>query len=89
MNDWIKDYLEAQRRLLASIDPEEVAGFVRVLARAWREERQIFAFGNGGSAANCSHFAVDLGKGSSDVLGKRFKVMSLNDNVPWLTALGE
>ena len=88
MKDWIREYLEAQQRLLASIDPEEVTGLVRVLSRAWREDKQVFVFGNGGSAANCSHFAVDLGKSSSDVLSKRFKVISLNDNVAWLTALG-
>ena len=46
------------------------------------------AFGNGGSAANASHFATDLGKGSSDKLPRRFRVLSLNDNVSWLTALG-
>jgi D-sedoheptulose 7-phosphate isomerase len=31
---------------------------------------------------------TDLGKGSSDKLGKRFKVLSLNDNVSWMTAIG-
>ena len=45
-------------------------------------------FGNGGSAANASHFATDLGKGSSDKVGKCFRVLSLNDNVSWMTALG-
>jgi D-sedoheptulose 7-phosphate isomerase len=45
-------------------------------------------FGNGGSAANASHFATDLGKGASDKLGRRFRVMALNDNVAWMTALG-
>lgn len=52
------------------------------------EDRQILVFGNGGSAANSSHFATDLGKGASDKLGRRFRVLSLNDNVSWLTALG-
>ncbi|MFM9080991.1 MAG: SIS domain-containing protein, partial [Opitutaceae bacterium] len=41
-----------------------------------------------GSASNASHFATDLGKGSSDKLGKRFRVLSLNDNVSWMTAIG-
>ena len=36
---------------------------------------------------NSSHFATDLGKGASDKLGKRFRVLSLNDNVSWMTAL--
>jgi len=31
---------------------------------------------------------VDLGKGASDALGKRFRVLSLTDNVGWITALG-
>jgi len=45
-------------------------------------------FGNGGSAANASHFVTDLGKGASDKVGKRFRCLSLNDNVSWMTALG-
>ena len=45
-------------------------------------------FGNGGSASNASHFITDLGKGSSDKLTKRFRCLSLNDNVSWMTALG-
>jgi len=53
-----------------------------------KEDRQIFVFGNGGSAANSSHFATDLGKGASDKLDKRFRVLSLTDNVSWITALG-
>ena len=58
------------------------------LRSALREDRQIFVFGNGGSAANASHFATDLGKGASDKVGGRFRVLSLNDNVSWMTALG-
>lgn len=58
-----------------------------VLFEAWQKNRQIFVFGNGGSAANASHFAVDLAKTASRALWRPFRVMSLNDNVPWLTAL--
>ena len=39
-------------------------------------------------AANSSHFATDLGKGASVKLGKGFRVLSLNDNMSWMTALG-
>jgi D-sedoheptulose 7-phosphate isomerase len=31
---------------------------------------------------------TDLGKGASDKLSKRFRCLSLNDNVSWITALG-
>jgi D-sedoheptulose 7-phosphate isomerase len=73
---------------VAAIPAEAVARLVNHLRVALAEDRQVFVFGNGGSASNASHFATDLGKGSSDKLGKRFRVLSLNDNVSWITALG-
>jgi D-sedoheptulose 7-phosphate isomerase len=87
MKPWISDYLRAQKAALDSIPLEAVTKLIGTLSRAHREDRQIFVFGNGGSAANASHFATDLGKGSSDKLGKRFRVLSLNDNTSWLSAL--
>jgi D-sedoheptulose 7-phosphate isomerase len=87
MQKWIADYLAAQKAALDSIPPAAVADLIELLRRAHAEDRQIFVFGNGGSAANASHFATDLGKGSSDKLGKRFRVLSLNYNVSWMTAL--
>ena len=88
MRDWIAGYIEAQKAALDSIPVEQVESFIRKLKDAHTEGRQIFVFGNGGSASNASHFATDLGKGSSDALGERFKVLSLNDNVSWITAIG-
>src|SRR5512138_3421770 len=87
MNEWISNYIKAQQAALASIPADGVAKLIGLLKTALKEDRQIFVFGNGGSAANASHFATDLGKGSSDKVGKRFRVLSLNDNVSWMTAL--
>ena len=88
MKDWISNYLKAQKAAHDSIPVDAVAQLIEKFRQALKEDRQIFVFGNGGSAANASHFATDLGKGSSDKLGKRFRVLSLNDNVSWMTALG-
>ncbi|MEJ6732446.1 MAG: SIS domain-containing protein [Opitutaceae bacterium] len=88
MKTWLSDYVSAQKAALDSISPLEVENAVNLLREAHTHDRQIFVIGNGGSAANASHFATDLGKGSSDALGKRFRVMSLTDNTPWITALG-
>ena len=88
MNRWISDYLNAQKAAFDSIPADAVARLIQTFAKALNEDRQIFVFGNGGSAMNASHFATDLGKGSSDKVGKRFRVISLNDNVSWMTALG-
>ncbi len=88
MNQWIVDYIAAQKAALDSISVPEVARLIEVMRQAVQADRQIFVFGNGGSAANASHFATDLGKGASDKLGRRFRVLSLNDNVSWFSAIG-
>lgn len=88
MENWIADYIQAQKKALDSIPVEAVGQLISKLRQALTEDRQIFVFGNGGSAANASHFATDLGKGASDKVGKRFRVLSLNDNVSWMTAIG-
>ena len=88
MMQWVSDYIRAQKAAHDSIPVEAVARLIEQLRGALREDRNIFVFGNGGSAANSSHFATDLGKGASDKAGKRFRILSLTDNVSWMTALG-
>lgn len=88
MTEWINDYLAAQRAAVEALPADAVARWIDVLGSALNDNRQVFAMGNGGSAANASHFATDLGKGASDALERRFRVLSLNDNVSWITALG-
>jgi D-sedoheptulose 7-phosphate isomerase len=88
MKQWISDYITAQKAALDSIPPAEVARLIEMLRSALHQNRHIFVFGNGGSAANASHFVTDLGKGSSDKIGKRFRCLSLNDNVSWMSAIG-
>ena len=80
--------MKAQKTAHDSIPLDAVAQLIERFRQALKDDRQIFVFGNGGSAANASHFATDLGKGASDKLGKRFRVLSLNDNASWMTALG-
>ena len=65
---------------------DQVDRVADLLVRAYEEERSIFLFGNGGSAALASHFACDLGKGAVNGSKKRFRVMALTDNVPLMTA---
>lgn len=87
MKQWISQYIEAQKAAYDAIPIDQVAQLIEQFRTALKEQRQIFVFGNGGSAANASHFATDLGKSASDKMGQRFRVLSLNDNVSWLTAL--
>jgi D-sedoheptulose 7-phosphate isomerase len=87
MKQWIEQYIRLQQAAYAALAPDDVARLVESLRDALRSDRNIFVFGNGGSASNSSHFATDLGKGASDKVGRRFRVLSLNDNVSWMTAL--
>jgi len=64
----------------------DIDGITQVLMDAYDHCRMIFLFGNGGSAALASHLACDLGKGTVNGNGKRFRVLSLADNVPMMTA---
>jgi len=88
MQTYLDTYLTAQKAAIDSIPTARVAELIEKFREALDADRQIFVFGNGGSAASASHFITDLSKGASDKLPKRFRAMSLNDNVPWMTALG-
>jgi D-sedoheptulose 7-phosphate isomerase len=88
MTEFISEYILHQKKTLDSIPISQVAKAIEIFKEALDKERTIFVFGNGGSAANASHFVTDLGKGSSDKTNKRFRCLSINDNGPWLTALG-
>lgn len=88
MQSWLQAYIAAQHLALDSVPPAQIEQAAQTVRQAWLADAQIFVIGNGGSAANASHFATDLGKGSSDSLPRRFRVHSLVDNVAWMTALG-
>ena len=88
MRSWIKNYLETHRKVIESIPIEKIDKLLTLFSKANQEERQIFIFGNGGSAASASHFATDLGKGASDKVSRRFKCFSLNETAAWMTAIG-
>ncbi|MDB4474536.1 SIS domain-containing protein [Opitutaceae bacterium] len=85
---WINQYLDAEVKLIRSLPTDKITALIDIFEKAHSRDSQIFLFGNGGNAASASHLACDLGKGASDVLKKRFRVITLNDNAAWLTALG-
>ena len=85
---WIETYIEAQIRVLRELPVKDIARFVNIVQQTLEDNKQLIMFGNGGNAASASHFAADMGKGASDAIGQRFRVLSLNDNLSWLTAIG-
>jgi D-sedoheptulose 7-phosphate isomerase len=84
----IDTYLNELEEAVHQISRKDILAVTCALMDAWRNRRQIFIFGNGGSAATASHMANDLNKFTL-VEGKpRFKALSLSDNVPLMTAWG-
>lgn len=81
-------YLERVGELLKEL-PEQTDRFVDALWAGFEQGRTIFLCGNGGSAANASHFGQDLAKGtlSSMSAKRRFRVIPLTDNIGFITAL--
>jgi D-sedoheptulose 7-phosphate isomerase len=81
------DFLQAFELLLARIDVDSIDRIVRRLQTARDNEATIYFAGNGGSAATASHWVNNLGQATKRSGRKPMRVMSLSDNVSWLTAL--
>ena len=80
------NYLVHVRDLYDTVPTDKIMGCVGLMKKAYEADKQIFVFGNGGSASLASHFANDIGKGLARHGRKRFRIMSLNDNISTLTA---
>jgi len=81
-------YLVAINSIVKKFDRNMIQEIIDIIMEAYRKNKQIFIFGNGGSAATSSHFACDLNKTVS-IKGKPlFKAISLTDNVSLMTAWG-
>jgi D-sedoheptulose 7-phosphate isomerase len=68
------------------MDVTAIGAFAEALLDAREREATVYFIGNGGSAATASHFANDLAIGTRTT-GRPFRVVSLVDNVPMLTAV--
>jgi D-sedoheptulose 7-phosphate isomerase len=85
----IAAYLATVSKATDEVDKGVLAKVMDRLETAYQEGQTVYIIGNGGSAANASHFAEDLAKGAlQDDWEKRFRVHSLTDNTPFITAVG-
>jgi len=82
----VQDYYQAVSDALLKLPEDPVNEIIVALKQAQAEKRRIFIFGNGGSAANASHFVVDVIKSTIRPGQPRIKILCLNDNMPTVTA---
>jgi len=80
-------YLKYLQAILGALDTAEIGRFIETLLDARERGATIFFIGNGGSAATASHFANDLAVGTNEY-DKPFRALSLTDNLPLITAIG-
>ena len=90
MDGFISAYFKDFKNILDKISKKDIEYITKMIRNAYVNERTIFILGNGGSASTASHFACDLGKGTLnrvyDQSERRFRVVSLTDNVSTITA---
>lgn len=88
--EYIKSFFEEIKKRIAEIDINKIEQVADVLYSAWKNDRQVFILGNGGSASQASHMAADISKNTLgrvyDPRIKRFRIMALTDNVSLMTA---
>lgn len=87
-------FLKRMAEELVKLDPAEVTKLADLMYDCYGRGKTIFVIGNGGSGSNASHFCEDIGKGTlrkqdfDDDTKKRFRILSLTDNTPYILAWG-
>ena len=85
--NFIQSYFKDLTDIVNKISKADIDKAIQILDNARKEGRRVFIIGNGGSASTATHFACDLNKYTSVDGKKRFRAISLEDNVPLVTAL--
>src|SRR5947209_12975068 len=90
----VRPFLERVGQELLRVNPAEVKALADAMHECYLKGRMIFVIGNGGSGSNASHFCEDIGKGTlrrqdfDNDAKKRFRILSLTDNTPYILAWG-
>lgn len=86
VEEFAREYLEQLKEGMDNLSLKKIESLVNILYQTYQKEKQVFIMGNGGSAATASHFALGLAKNTIVSGKKRFRVISLVDNLPLITA---
>ncbi|MBC7700869.1 SIS domain-containing protein [Aquabacterium sp.] len=84
----IKNYLAAHAELSQKLDHGAFQGGIDLIKQKFLAGKKIITCGNGGSASTASHYITDWNKMANLATGKKFRGISLCDNVGLITAYG-
>jgi D-sedoheptulose 7-phosphate isomerase len=82
-----RDYLHRLNAAAQLVPLDAIEELAKALLECWRDNRQVFIFGNGGSAGNAIHLANDYLYGISGVAGNALRVHALPANSAVVTCL--
>lgn len=80
-------YLSRLSNACQEIPLDRVETLAKALLDAWQNKRQVFIFGNGGSAGNAIHLANDFIFGISKKFGSGLRIYALPSNISVVTCL--
>lgn len=80
-------YSARMQDVLANADWEHIQPLADELLSAWRERRQVFIMGNGGSGGNANHIVNDYLYPVSKIMGEGIRMRSLAENPSTITCI--
>ena len=88
VDNFTKSFFLEQIKCMEKLSKQEkqIKKIINILIKKRDTGKTIFTIGNGGSASTASHFVSDLLKTSIIKKNKRFKAISLVDNLPVILA---
>jgi D-sedoheptulose 7-phosphate isomerase len=89
MDEYLKEYTAALTACMNRLDGGEFKKIIGILEEAYKNDKQIFIAGNGGSAGSANHFVCDFGKNAVDFKSgkRRFRIISVSDNIEKFSAI--
>lgn len=84
----VSNYFDAHTKLAQQLDFKSFEDGIKMVEDAFNKGKKIFTCGNGGSASTASHYITDWTKMVYLATGKKFRGISLCDNIGIITAYG-
>lgn len=87
-NFTVSNYLNQKKFLMEQTNFKEFQKGINMIESFYSKNKKIFTCGNGGSAHTASHYITDWSKTVLLTTGKKFRGISLCDNLGLMTAYG-
>lgn len=84
----INNYFKAHASLASKLNIDMFQAGVDLIKKKFEDGKKIITCGNGGSASTASHYITDWNKMINLATGKKFRGISLCDNIGLITAYG-